>query len=139
MSTAERFREIAEAAPFPLLVTVGADAHPSARPMDLLRFDGRSMWFATSRSSRKVAEIEAHPKVTVVFVDNIRFNYAYLHGQASIVTDRTEKVDLWQDRWSDDWPEGPSDDDYVLIKVVGTKGTYYHGGTDEAGETGFPD
>ncbi|MCD5416731.1 pyridoxamine 5'-phosphate oxidase family protein [Candidatus Bipolaricaulota bacterium] len=128
-----RFWEIVEEITFPLLVTNGKDGFPQARPMRLLAYEGRRLWFATSRSSNKTGEIAANAQVTVIFADTERFNYACLHGRAHLIADEERKRRLWQNAWTDDWPKGPRDPDYLLIEVVGEYGVYYRGYTDERG------
>jgi general stress protein 26 len=130
----DRFWEIVEGVSFPIFVTNGKDGFPQARPMTILLRAGRTVWFATSRRSNKVSEIAADPRVTILFIDTALFNYAHLHGRARLITDPEEKRKLWQEAWTDDWPEGPSDPDYVLIEVVGERGTYYYGDSDEGGD-----
>jgi len=125
---------IAERIPFPLLVTIGTDGFPESRPMSLVDRDGSALWFATSRASRKVAQIEANPTVTVLFVDSERFNYGSLHGRAEVVVDPEREAALWRDEWREDWPEGPSDPDYVLIRVDVVRGHYLRGSTGETGQ-----
>ena len=131
---AERLWEIVDAVAFPLLLTNGEDGFPQARPMHLVHREEKTLWFATSRASRKVAQIAADARVTVMFVDTGRFNYAAVHGRAQIVSEAEMKGRLWNEAWTDDWPAGPSDPDYVLVKVVGESGAYYCGDTDESGE-----
>ena len=127
------FWEIVDSLPYPLLVTLGEDGFPRSRPMHLVDRDGNALWFATSRASRKVAQIERNPHVTVLFVDSGRFNYASIHGQAHVVVDPERERTLWQDEWRDDWPSGPSDPDYVLLRVDGVRGHYLRGTTGETG------
>jgi len=124
---------IVESIPFPLLVTIGRDGYPESRPMSLVDREGSSLWFATSRASRKVAQIGANPQVTVLFVDSERFNYASLHGRARLIVDAQREASLWRDEWRDDWPEGPSDPDYVLLRVDVMRGHYLRGSTGEKG------
>lgn len=114
----ERFWQIIERIEFPLLVTNGEDGFPQARPMSVLSREGGRLWFATSPSSGKVKQITADPRVTVLFADTARFNYASLHDRAQVATDE-EKTSLWWDARVHDWPDAPSDPDYVLIKVRG--------------------
>ena len=127
------FWEIVDSLPYPLLVTVSEDGHPLPRPMRLVDRDANTFWFATSRASRKVAQIEQDPHVTVLFVDSDRFNYASIHGEARVVVDPERERLLWQDEWRDDWPEGPADPDYVLLRVDGSHGHYLRGTTGESG------
>jgi general stress protein 26/nucleoside-triphosphatase THEP1 len=132
-SDATALWEIVDGIPFPLLSTLGDGGFPEPRPMSLVARDDQTLWFATSRASRKVAQIEANPNVTVLFVDTDTFNYASLYGKASIIVDPAREQLLWQDDWRDDWPEGPSDPDYVLLRVDVTRARYLRGSTGESG------
>ena len=129
----QTFWEIVDSLPYPLLVTLGDDGFPSSRPMRLIDRDASKLWFATSRASRKVAQIEADPHVMVLFADSDRFNYASIHGLAQVVVDPERERLLWEDEWRDDWPEGPADPDYVLLLVDGLRGHYLRGTTGETG------
>lgn len=119
---------------FPLFVTIGDDGFPQSRPMDLVLREGRTLWFATSRASRKVQQIEARPEVTVLFVDTDRFNYAALHGTAHVVEDPERRAQLWHEQWREDWLQGPEDPDYVLVRVDGLRGHVLRGPSEESGE-----
>jgi general stress protein 26 len=127
------FWEIVDSLPYPLLVTLGEDGFPRSRPMRLVDRDANRLWFATSRVSKKIAQIEANPHVTVLFVDSARFNYASIHGRAHVVVDPEREETLWRDEWHDDWPNGPSDPDYVLLRVDAIRGHYLRGTTGESG------
>jgi len=133
-ASAEEFWSIIDSIPFPLLVTHGESGYPQSRPMHLIERENASLWFATSRSSHKVAQIGAHPEVTVLFVDAERFNYASFHARAEIIDDPDRGRRLWQSEWADDWPGGPSDPDYALLRVAGIRGFYLRGLTGKRGE-----
>jgi len=127
------FWEIVDSLPYPLLVTLGEDGYPWSRPMHVVDRNANRLWFATSRASRKVRQIEKDPRVTVLFVDSARFNYAAIHGEACVVADSDRGRTLWRDEWRDDWPDGPGDPDYVLLRVDGIRGHYLRGTTGETG------
>ena len=133
-SLEDAFWTIVDTTHFPLLVTLGEDGFPDSRPMDLVERDGRTLWFPTSLASRKVREIEAHPKVTVLFVDTDRFHYAVFHGIAHIVDDPERRARVWREEWRDDWPQGPRDPDYILLRVDGVRGHVLRGPAEESGE-----
>jgi len=135
---AEAFWRIVDAIPFPLLVTRGADGYLASRPMTAVDRNGASVWLATSRSSHKIAEIAADPRVTLLFVDSVRFDYAALHGRAHLVNDPDRERAVWRDDWRDDWPDGPTDPDYVLVRVDGVRGQYLRGETGETGTLALP-
>lgn len=132
---AQTFWGIIDSLPYPMLIThCFQDGYPQSRPMHLVDRDRRTLWFATSRSSRKVKQIQADSRVTVLFVDSARYNYAAVHGHASLVEDAERQRTLWRNEWEDDWPEGPSDPDYVLIRVDSVRGHFLRGYTGESGE-----
>ncbi|MDD4903821.1 MAG: nucleoside-triphosphatase [Candidatus Bipolaricaulis sp.] len=133
-SLADAFWSMVDGIPFPLFVTVGEDGFPESRPMDLVLREGKTLWLPTSRASRKVNQIEHHPEVTLLFVDTDRFNYAALHGVAGIVTDPERRTRLWHEEWRDDWPPGPDDPDYILLRVDGVRGHVLRGPNEESGE-----
>jgi general stress protein 26 len=128
------FWSIVDSTPYPLFLTVAADGFPQSRPMSLVERDDHTLWFPTSRASRKIDQIRAHAQVTVLFVDTDRYNYASFHGIASLEPDNERTRRLWRDDWRDDWPAGPDDPDYALLRVDGARGFYLHGTTGEAGE-----
>ncbi len=131
---AETLWSMVDGIEFPLFVTLGSDGFPQSRPMDLVLREGRTLWFATSRASRKVEQIGEHPEVTVLFVDTDRFNYAAFHGIARLVEDPERRARLWHEPWRDDWPQGPEDPDYILVRVDGIRGHVLRGPGEESGE-----
>jgi len=132
---AQTFWQIVDSIPYPLLVTISpSDGFPQSRPMHLIDHDGKTIWFATSRASQKVGQIQSNSRVTVLFVDSTSYNYAAFNGHATIVDDADRQRTLWRNEWEDDWPEGPSDPDYVLIRVDGVRGHFLRGYTGESGE-----
>jgi len=128
------FWDIVDSVPYPLLVTLAADGFPQSRPMTLVARDDHTLWFPTSRGSRKAKQVQAHAEVTVLFADGDRYNYASFHGLASLDADPGRARQLWQDEWRDDWPSGSEDPDYALLRVDGVRGFYLQGTTGEAGE-----
>ena len=132
---ARTFWRIVDSIPYPLLITLCfQDGFPHARPMHLIDHDLKTVWFATSLASQKVKQIREDSHVSVLFVDSAGYNYATFHGHASIVQDRDRQQKLWRREWEDDWPQGPSDPDYVLMRVDGVRGHFLRGYTGESGE-----
>ena len=131
---AQTFWQIVDSIPYPVLITIcNLDGFPQSRPMHLIDHDGKTLWFATSRGSRKVEQIHGNNQVTVLFVDSARYNYAAFHGHAHIVDDADRQKTLWRNEWEDDWPDGPSVPDYVLIRIDGIRGHFLRGYTGESG------
>lgn len=120
----EKLWEIVEESEIALLITQ-AEGYPRVRPMTLLAYEEEGgVWFATSKSSRKVEEIGKNPQVTVCFLDLEGGAYAQLFGTAQIVEDKEAKEEFWDEEWEEYW-EGPEDPDYVLLYVEVHKAEYY--------------
>jgi general stress protein 26 len=121
----ERLWEIVDQAEIALFITNTEAGYPRFRPLTLLGYEEEGLlWFATSRSSRKVEEIARDPKVTVCFLALEGGAYAQVFGTARLVDDQALKGELWQEEWGEYW-EGPDDPDYVLIQVQIYKAEFY--------------
>ena len=73
-------------------------------------------WFMTSRSSRKVAELEECSHLLLGYQYDPEGTCVTLHGTATINGDVAVKKSVWtedSDRW---FPGGPSDPDVVIIE-----------------------
>jgi len=134
----ERFWAMVDRAEALLLVTLAPEGFPRARPMILVERDGSTLWFATSAASRKVGEIRQNPLVTVLALDRAGFGQASLSGRAEAVDDPERRKRLWREVWREEWPAGPSDPDYLLLRVVADRGAYYFADTNEAADFPLP-
>jgi general stress protein 26 len=109
-------RELIAGAKYAALITLGPEGHPQARAIENLPPEADfSVWFATTPRTRKVAEIQRDPRVTLYWFDPARAGYVTLIGLASIVTDSAERARNWQPRWEAFYPD--RDRDYLLIQV----------------------
>lgn len=101
------------------LVTIGPDGAPQARMMDPFPpEDDLVVWMATSRDTRKVAEMRADPRVTLIYYDRDNPGYATLVGRVRIVDEVAEKRARWKDAWQDFYPGGPEGGSYLLLEFV---------------------
>ena len=116
----ETARSIIGAARYATLVTVGTDGVPQARIVDPLTPDSEFVvYVATNPRSRKVAEIRANPRVSLLYFDQARGGYATIVGRAE-VAGPAEKPRQHKDAWQQFFPrERPSD--YVLYRVEPTR------------------
>ncbi|MCR4391602.1 MAG: pyridoxamine 5'-phosphate oxidase family protein [Candidatus Acetothermia bacterium] len=120
----ERLWEVVEESEIALFIT-NAEGYPRVRPMTILAYEEEGgVWFATSRSSRKVEEIARNAKATACFLDLEGGAYAQVFGEAELVEDPELKKEFWEEEWSDYW-EGPDDPDYVLLYLRGARAEYY--------------
>jgi general stress protein 26 len=121
----ERFWQILDQAEVALFITNGPGGFPHSRPMTLLAYEEDGiLWFATSRSSRKVKEIKRDSKVTVCFVALEEGAHAQAFGRAELLDDPELKRELWEDEWLEYW-DGPEDPDLVLLAVYVERAEYY--------------
>ncbi|MGC9530483.1 MAG: pyridoxamine 5'-phosphate oxidase family protein [Candidatus Bipolaricaulaceae bacterium] len=121
----ERLWEIVDQAEIVLLVTQGGDGFPRMRPMTLLGYEEEGgLWFATSRSSRKVEEMAREGRVSVCFLDLEGGAYAQAFGEGELVDDPDLKAEFWMDEWDEYW-DGPGDEDFVLLLVHTQRAEYY--------------
>jgi len=115
----EAARDIMVAAGPGALITVGPDGSPQARIMDAFPPESNlTVWMGTNRGTRKVDEIRANPKVTLIYFDPANPGYVTLIGTARLVDDPEEKRARFKDAWKAYYPEGPEGDDFLLIEFV---------------------
>jgi len=111
-------REIINANPFCALVTVDSTGQPQVRTMNPFPLgEDWIIWFATSRKSRKVKEINNEPRVCVYYADHQNAKgYVNIIGRALIIDDKELLVKMRRDYWDKyihDWQNK-----FVLIKII---------------------
>lgn len=110
-------REIMKETKYCGLVTIDSAGQPQVRTMNPFPAnDDFITWFATSRSSRKVQEIKANPKVCVYYADHTSAKgYVSITGTAEVIDDKALLVKMKRGYWESipDWQNI-----FVLIKVV---------------------
>jgi len=99
------------------LVTIDSNGQPQVRTMNPFPVENDLViWFATSRSSRKVEELKANSKVAVYFADHITAKgYVNISGKAEVIDDKELLVKMKREYWEGipNWQ-----DIFVLIKIV---------------------
>lgn len=126
------------------LATIGKDGFPHTRVMGNLRNEQQCrastelfaqhsedflIYMLTGRSSVKMQQIRANPKVSVYFCNPVECHYLMLVGNAEEVADQDLKKQLWQDEWKMHWPGGPDDPEFILLRLLPflAKGWYKEG------------
>jgi len=126
------------------LGTVDSDGFPQTRVMGNLRnaeqYPGLTEIFSehsddflicltTSKSSAKMQQIRANPKVSVYFCKPGEFHTLMLAGCTEEVTDQDFKKQLWQDGWEVYWPGGADGPEYTVLRLLPdfAKGWYKEG------------
>ena len=113
-------REIMKETTYCGLVTIDTTGQPQVRTMNPFPVkDDLTVWFATSRSSGKVKEISANPKVSVYFANHSEAKgYVNISGTAEVIDDKELLVKMKRDYWEGipNWQ-----DIFVLIKITPQK------------------
>ncbi|MBN1790439.1 MAG: pyridoxamine 5'-phosphate oxidase family protein [Bacteroidales bacterium] len=109
--------EIIKSTPYCAFVTVDSAGQPQVRTMNPFPMEDKiSIWFATSRTSRKVTEIKRNPKVSVYFADHMQAKgYVNITGTAEILDDKELLVKMKRAYWENipDWQNV-----FVLIRIT---------------------
>jgi general stress protein 26 len=117
VSERQKVYEMLESVESAMLVTHNPDGILDARPMRVADVEpAGSLWFMTSRSSRKVCEIEKDSRVLLVYQDPSG-QYLSIAGTARIVDDGPRTRRLWKEPYKVWFPNGPDDPDLVLLSV----------------------
>ena len=103
-------------------------AHPGwglhARPMAIADIDDQGgLWFITSAETPKVEEVENQPLVNLTMQG--QSVYVSLTGVARILKDPEKIRSLWKEPWRVWFPEGPDQQDLVLLRVQPTGGEFW--------------
>jgi general stress protein 26 len=110
-------REIIRETTYCGLVTIDSTGQPQTRTMNPFPLsDDFVIWFATSRSSRKIRELRNNPKVSVYFSNhNVAKGYINITGNAEVIDDKDLLISKKRDYWNGipNWQ-----DIFVLIKIV---------------------
>lgn len=107
-----------------MLVTRESRGELHSRPMAVARVDASNkMYFATSVTSPKVAEIRADARVDAIFQSKTR--YASIAGEATISQDRQLIEELWQESWKVWFENGKSDPDIAIVILDPERGEYW--------------
>jgi general stress protein 26 len=110
-------RELIAEARYCALITLDSSGHPHARAMEPFPpEDDMTVWFGTTRNSRKVQEIRHDSRVILYCADCLGNGYLTLAGTAQMVDDAEEKTRRWNQNWETFYPD--REKDYILIKVT---------------------
>ena len=118
------------------LSTNGSDGYPHTRMMSNLRNkkenpgaaeiiakqkeDDFNVYFVTSKSSPKMQQIRANPKVSAYLCEPGEFHTLMLGGEVQEITDIEFKKQLWQDGWEMHWSGGAEDPEFTVFKLLPT-------------------
>lgn len=120
----EKMKALAEAAGTCFFTTkVGKDSN--SRPMALQQVDDHgALWFLSSIDSQKNADIAHDSYIELYFLNNSKYEYLFIKGDASISQDAALKEEHWTP-FAQAWFEGKDDPKLSVIKVTPIDGYYY--------------
>ncbi len=94
---------------------------PMVRPVSPIVEDDLTIWVVTFTSTRKVEQVKTNPKVSLAFVEVPEGNRtAIAIGRAEVIEDPDQKKRVWDLCWFDlsqYFPDGPTSDEFVLIRI----------------------
>ncbi len=103
------------------LATCDGD-QPRVRPVSPIVENDMSIWITTFSNSRKVKQIRQNSRICLAFVEQPNGDKeAIVIGDAEIVHDLEEKKRVWNLATFDlteYFPDGPSSDDFCLLKII---------------------
>ncbi len=101
-----------------MLTTRDDEGRLVSRPMATQRaeFDG-VLWFFTSNSTPKIADIRNSEQVNVSYSDPDRNRYVSVSGRAEIVRNRDKMEELWHPALKAWFPKGLDDPEIALLRV----------------------
>ncbi len=76
------------------------------------------VWFGTSASSRKVAELQSDARATLAYADDDKSACVVLMGRIDVVESLELRQRRFMSSWYAFWPDGPTSPDYVLLHFV---------------------
>jgi len=127
-SPRQQFQDILKSFDTAMLVTRTPTGQLRGRPMAVARCDSDSdVWFVTDAESGKIDELTKDPHVAVVLQDGGRF--LSLSGEARLSRDQAQVQDLWNEDWSDWFPNGAQDANLIALHVRSNEGEFWGAGS----------
>jgi len=122
----EKLASLVEQTAIGMLTTLEPDGSLRSRPLVTVRLDsGGRLWFLTSISSPKVAEIDQHRQVNVSYADPKAQSFVSVSGTTQILRDRERIRELWTPEVEPWFPQGAEDPDLALLAVTIESAEYW--------------
>jgi general stress protein 26/ketosteroid isomerase-like protein len=77
-----------------------------------------TVYMSTNMQSHKIARMQANPRASVSFCDEVGRIGFMLGGEIEIITDQDLKHRVWQKGWTMFYPGGPESPEYGLIRLA---------------------
>ena len=114
-----------EVVPFVALGTCGTDGWPDVRMMAVAAREGvETLWFGTSKETKKIAQLKANPKTVIYGFDPATMREFRLFGRVEMRTDAESRRKVWRDEFLRYFPEGVDSPTLVVLRFVTEHGEY---------------
>lgn len=111
---------------FAMLTTEDGEGRLHSRPMATLEAEEEgTLWFFTSRSSRKAHELGEHAGVNLAFIDGGKDTFLSVAGEGRLVDDAGKARELWSPVMKAWFPGGLEDPDLILLRVDVEEAEYW--------------
>lgn len=119
----EQFEELLETFQTAMFVSTSLEGQLRGRPMAIAGYEDELLFFASRAEDEKLREILKHPNVAITLQDCDR--YLSISGRARLETDTVLADRLWSASMTLWFPDGPEDENLVLIIVEPLRGEYW--------------
>ena len=105
--------------------TFGLDGWTNLRILAIANHDGiDTLWFATTVTEKKVAELKANPKAVVYGYDPQSMAEFRLFGNVELLSDSASRRKAWREDFIQYFPEGVDSPTMIVIKFTTDHGQY---------------
>ena len=113
------------ACPSIALGTSGLDGWTNLRMMAIANHDGiDTIWFATTNTEQKVAELKANPKAAIYGYDSETMSEFRLFGTVELLSDPASRRKAWREDFIQYFPEGVDTPSLIVLKFTTDHGKY---------------
>lgn len=114
-----------ESVPYISFGTFGLDAWPNLRMLVVATKDDiDTLWFATSTTEKKVAELKANPNAVVYAYHPESMKEFRLFGTVELLSDPSSRRKVWDDDFLQYFPEGVDSPSMIVLKFTTDHGHY---------------
>ena len=122
----KKMQEITEDAPIAMLCTNLKSMPFSTCPMSTQQVDEEGMiWFLTGADSQHSREIEADPRVQLIYSNTGDYSYLTIYGTAELLQDQSMIDKLWTPLAKVWFQQGKDDPNLRVLKIRPEQGFYW--------------
>ena len=122
----KKIQELTEDAPIAMLCTKLSQVPFSTCPMSTQKVDDDgTIWFLTGADGKHTLEIQADPRVQILYSNTGDYAYLTIYGHAEIMHDRAKIEELWTPLAKVWFQQGKDDPNLRVLKVSPQDGFYW--------------